>query len=100
MAGGPYWPLRTWPASSPGQAVPVRRPPDPRRLEPDVRLVRIGRLLRRARAVARRQLGHGVDDLPLLRPAADHENHARPVTRADEDVLGPGRAVEEVPRPQ
>src|SRR5256885_8020235 len=100
VADGPYWPLGAWPASSPGQAVPVRRPPDPRRLEPDVRLVGIGRLLRRARAVARRELGHRVDDLPLLRPAADHEDHAWPVTRADEDVLGPRRTVEEVPRPR
>src|SRR5206468_12680887 len=42
----------------------------------------------------------GVDNLPLLRPPSDHEDRAWPVTGADEDVLGPGRAVEEVPRPQ
>src|SRR4051794_8222468 len=100
MAGGQYWPLRTWLASGPGQAVPVRRSPDPRRLEADVRLVRIRRLLRRARAVLRRELGHRVDDLPVLRPPTDHEDHARPVAGADEDVLGPGRAVEEIPRAQ
>src|SRR4051812_4267427 len=100
MAGGQYWPLRTWLASGPGQAVPVRRSPDPRRLEADVRLVRIRRLLRGARAVLRRELGHRVDDVPVLGPPTDHEEHARPVAGADEDVLGPGRAVEEVPRPQ
>src|SRR5881398_2267739 len=100
MAGGKYWPPRTWLASSPGQAVPVGRSPDPRRLEADVRLVRVGRLLRRARAVLRGELGHRIDDLPLLRPPTDHEDHARPVAGADEDVLGPGRAVEEVPRAQ
>ena len=47
-------------------------------------------------------LGARVDDA-LLRPAlagADHEDHARAVAGADEDVLGAGRAVHEVPRLQ
>src|SRR5881275_862952 len=100
MAGGPYCPLRTQLWSDPGKAVPVRRPPDPRRLVPYVRLVGIRRLLLRARAVARRQLGDRIDHLPIFRPPTDHEDHARPVAGAHEDVLGPGRAVEEVPRPQ
>src|SRR4051812_9917734 len=100
MAGGQYWPPRTWLASSPGQAVPVRRPADPRRLEADVRLVRVGGLLRRARAVLRGELRDRVHDLPLLGPPTDHEDHARRVADADEDVLRPGRAVEEVPRAQ
>src|SRR3954470_1482091 len=100
MAGGQYWPLRTCLGSGPGQAVPVRRSADPRRLEADVRLVRVRRLLRRARAVLRGELRDRVHDLPLLGPPTDHEDHARPIAGADEDVLGPGRAVEEVPGAQ
>ena len=43
------------------------------------------------------QVVHRVDDLEAARTAADHDNHARPVTGADEDVLRPRRAVDEVP---
>src|SRR5437667_4570630 len=100
MADGPYCPLRTWPGSGPGQAVPGGRTPDPRRLEPHVGLVGIRGFLLGTGAVARRQLGNRVDHLPLLRTAADHEYRTRAVTGADEDVLGPCRTVEEVPRPQ
>src|SRR5262249_45526791 len=82
----------------PGEAVPVRRPSALRRLEPRVRLLRLGRLLLRARAVARRKLRHRVKDLLVRAPGAGHENHARPVAGADEDVVGAGWAVDEVPR--
>src|SRR5436190_22806836 len=83
--------------SGPREAIPVRRPPDPRRLVRHVRLVGIGGLLLRARAVARRQLGDRIDHVPVFGPPADHEDHARPLACAHEDVLRPSRAVEAVP---
>src|SRR5439155_6960782 len=83
--------------SGPREALPVRRPPDPRRLVPLVRLGGIGRLLVCARAVSRRQFGDRIDHLPVFGSPTDHEDHAPPVAAAHEDVLSPGRAVEEVP---
>src|SRR5262249_7590204 len=82
-----------------GQAIPVRRPLPPGRLETDVRLVRVGRLLLGARAVLCRQLRHGIVKASLP-PRPGHQDHARPLAGADEDVLGAGGAVEEVPGPQ
>ena len=88
---------------SPGKRVPVRGPRAPRRLEPGrrVRLPRVGRLLLDARAEARRELRHGVAHTasrPTREPAMKITHGA--VACADEDVLGPGGAVEEVPLPQ
>ena len=40
-----------------------------------------------------------IDD-PLSPARADGEHERRLTTGADDDVLGPGRAVDEVPRPQ
>src|SRR2546421_6622959 len=61
---------------------------------------RIGRLLVHACAVARRELRHRVAHPPGLGPRTDHQDHARSVAGAQEDVLGPGGTVEEVPRPK
>src|SRR3954471_5521710 len=68
-------------------------------LEPGVGLLRrIGRRLD-ARPVARRGLvDRVVDALALAR--AHHQHHARAAAGAHDDVRGPLRAVEEVPRPQ
>src|SRR6185295_7846721 len=55
------------------------------------------------RAVAEGGLGARVDDAGVLGPAvarSRHEDRARPVPGANEDVLGLGRAVHEVPRAQ
>ena len=45
----------------------------------------------------RGDLVHRIDDLEAARPAACHDDHARPVAGADEGVLGPRRRVDEVP---
>src|SRR5438477_8522277 len=44
-----------------------------------------------------RELGDWVLDGPVACPRADHQDRAGLVAGADEDVLGPGRGVEEVP---
>src|SRR5207248_9316397 len=62
-------------------------------LFPDVRL------LRHACPVALRESGLGIDH-GLRGPRAGPENRTRPVSRADEHVLGPRRTVDEVPGPQ
>ena len=84
----------------PGKLVPVRGPLLPRRLEPRVHLLEVGRLLLHARPVTRRELRHRVVQFLVLRPCTGHQDHARPVACAHEDVLGPGGTVEEVPRPK
>ena len=61
-------------------------------------MLRVGRLLLRARAVPRCQLRHRVEQLLVLRAGAGHQDHARAVAGSHEDVLGAGGAVEEVPR--
>src|SRR5439155_11181571 len=97
------WALSPSNASSglgPRQTVPVRGPAPLWPLEPRVRLLRVRRLLLRARAVARGELRHRVEQLFVLRPRPGHQDHARPVAGTDEDMLGPGRAMEEVPRPE
>jgi hypothetical protein len=43
------------------------------------------------------ELRERVADVPLARPRADHEEHAGLLAGADEDVLGPGGSVDEVP---
>src|SRR5436853_4699305 len=52
--------LRPRRALRPGQAAPARRAPSPEALDPRVRLPPVGGLFRHARAVARRELRHGV----------------------------------------
>jgi hypothetical protein len=47
--------------------------------------------------VLRRHLVHRIDRLEATRSAARHDDDARPLTGADEDVVRPGRAVDEVP---
>ena len=84
----------------PGKAVPVRGPPPLEQVETRVRLPPVGRLRLHARAVARRELRHRIEHLPCPSSGAGHQDHARPVPDAHEDVLGPGRTVEEVPRPR
>src|SRR6185295_14397487 len=87
----------------PGQPGPARRRPGPPAREAAVGLVLARRLGLDARAVPERGLGARVDDAGVLGPAvarAGHEDRARPVAGADEDVLGLGRAVHEVPRAQ
>src|SRR5215211_3529004 len=59
--------------------------------------VRLRCLLEHARVVLRGHLVHRIDDLEAGRSAADHDDRARPVTGADERVLRPRRAVDEVP---
>ena len=49
--------------------------------------------------MAQRQFGAGVDDV-AVRARADGEDRARPVAGADEHVLGPVRAMDEVPLAQ
>ena len=68
--------------------------------EPRVRLVGLPRLLRNARVVLRGDLVDGVENLLALPAPTGHDDHARPVPRADEDVLRHRRAVHEVPRLQ
>ncbi len=84
---------------SPGQAVPVRRPPALWRLEPRVRLSRVGGLLLRARAVARRELRHRVEH--RRPPSARRPSGSRTGRRRRPRRRAPsGGAVEEVPRPE
>src|SRR5439155_24847220 len=97
------WALSPSNASSglgPRQTVPVRGPAPLWPLEPRVRLLRVRRLLLRARAVARRELRFRVQQLLVLRSCTDHQDHARAVAGAHEDMLGAGGTVEEVPRPE
>src|SRR4051794_21806292 len=74
----------------------VRAPGLPLR-ERCVRLPGVGRLGLDARAVAQRDLRARVEDLLLDEARAGHEDQARAVAGADDDVVGPGRAVEEIP---
>src|SRR5262249_17646344 len=55
------------------------------------------RLALDARTVGGGELRHRIVNLPVVAARADHEDHARLVAGADEDVLGSGRRVEEVP---
>jgi hypothetical protein len=48
----------------------------------------------------RGELGDRVAHLPALPTHVRHQDRARPVAGADEDVLGPRRRVDEVPRAQ
>jgi len=45
----------------------------------------------------RGDLAHGIEELLGLGAGADHEDRARPIAGANEDVASTGRAVEEVP---
>src|SRR4249920_513930 len=81
---------------APGRAGPVRRPLSSEPLGRCIDLPRIGCLLLRARAVARRELRHGVATL-RAQACADHQDHAWPVASPHEGVLRPGWRVEEVP---
>ena len=45
----------------------------------------------------RGHLVHRIDHLEAARSAAGHDDDTRPVTGADEDVVRPGRAVDEIP---
>src|SRR5262245_17632054 len=76
-------------------ALTVRRPL--LRSEAGVGVGRFRCLLERARAVFSRHLVHRVDRLETARSAAGHDDDARPLTGADEDVVRPRRAVDEVP---
>ena len=84
------------PLLRPGQLVPVVRAD---RAE-SVRTARMPawsrRVLFRARAVLRRQVGPRIEELLVLRARAGHQDDARLVPRADEDVLGAFGTVEEV----
>src|SRR5207302_1063927 len=62
-----------------------------------VGLVGIRRLLRDTRPVLRRSVANGIDHLEATRPAARHDDDARPLAGADEHVMRPGWAVDEVP---
>src|SRR3954465_9704630 len=84
----------------PGQAIPGGWRLAPRRLPLRVRLVRLGRLLLYARTVPRRELRDRVPHAPVSRAGADHQDGARLVAGADEDVLRAGGCVEEIPRAQ
>src|SRR2546421_6037684 len=84
----------------PGEAVPVRRPRPLGPLEPGIRFFRIRRVLLRARAVARGELGCRVMELLVRSPRAGHQDHGRSIAGAHEDMLGSGGTVEEVPRPE
>src|ERR687895_1880743 len=66
------------------------------RAEARVRLVRLGRLLIDPRSVSLCELGAGIDHV-APGTAADGKDRARPVARADEHMLRPRRAVDEVP---
>ena len=85
---------------SPRKTAPVRRSTMLWPLERRVGLPRIGRRHVHARAVARGELGHRIEHLLVLRPRAGHQDRARPLPGADEDVFGTGRTVDEVPLPQ
>jgi hypothetical protein len=62
-----------------------------------VGLLPIRRLLEHARVVLRGHLVHRIEALEAGHSAAGRSDYARPVTRADEDVLRPRRAVDKVP---
>src|ERR1044072_5254232 len=83
----------------PRQPRPTRRPLSPEPLDRRVGAPPVGGCLRHARAVARRRLRHRVVHL-RARARAGHQDHARPVARTHEGVLGPRGGVEEVPRPE
>ncbi|MDQ3672634.1 MAG: hypothetical protein M3364_09420 [Actinomycetota bacterium] len=65
-----------------------------------VGLPRVPRLDLDAGVVLKGELRHGVEDRAAGSTRAGHEDDAGAVTCVDDDVLGHGRAVEEVPRPQ
>ena len=65
-----------------------------------VRLSRARRLRLDTGAVAKRELGDGIEDRASWAAGSGHQDDARTVPGADEDVLGHRRAVEEVPGPQ
>src|SRR5205085_11784587 len=69
-----------------------------RGLESHVRLIRRVCLLLRACLVPGRELRHRIHHRPAGGSHADHEEYARAVPGADEDVLRLRRRVEEVPR--
>src|SRR5204863_8146722 len=54
-------------------------------------------LLEHACVIRRRHLVHRIDHLEAARSAAGHDDDARPLARPDENVMRPGRAVDEVP---
>src|SRR5919197_239531 len=85
---------------SPGQPVPARRRPGSPLREGRIGLARLRRLYFHARSVAQRRLRPRVHGGAPVRAGAGHEDHARALARADEDVLGARRAVDEVPRTQ
>src|SRR5919197_597337 len=85
---------------SPGQPVPARRRPGSPLREGRIGLARLRRLDLHARSVAQRRLRPRVHGGAPVRAGAGHEDHARALARADEDVLGARRAVDEVPRTQ
>jgi adenosine deaminase len=66
------------------------------RLKPGVGLLAGGRLLLDAGAVLQGNVGDGIDDVPSG-PRTNRENRARSLARADEDMVRPPRAVDEVP---
>src|SRR5207247_10263558 len=53
-----------------------------------------------ARAAPRPQCRDAIADVRVPPPRAGHQDHARLVTGADEDVLRPGRTVKEAPLPE
>src|SRR6266511_798112 len=87
-------------SSGPGKRAPRSGALPAGRVEARVGLFRLRRARLRARAVALRQLRDGVEELLLFAAGADHEDRARPVSRPHEDVVDPGRHVDEVPRLQ
>src|SRR5919201_2813832 len=68
--------------------------------EGSVCLVGRARLRLDPRSVAERHVGSRVGDALVPGARAGHEDHARPLSGADEDVLGAGWAVDEVPSPE
>src|SRR6185295_4230229 len=87
-------------ASAPGQLAPRVRAAEAPVRERRVSLGRAARLRPDACAVSTRGLRDRVDDGAVLAPCACHEDHARLLAGADEGVVGPGRAVDEVPGAQ
>src|SRR6478672_3847447 len=86
--------------STPGETGPAgRRTVLPLR-ERGVCLTRFGRFGLDACAVLQRNLVAHVDRVAWVGSSARHEDHARTLAGSDEDVLRPGRAVDEVPRLQ
>ena len=92
-------------ASRPDLAVPARStrrqwPEYARRLRfrrRGVAHLRIGCRLLHARAVFQSKRRPRVPDSLFPRSSSDHEDGARAIARADEDVLGPGRTVDKIP---